>query len=67
MGDHPIIGQSQLIKQVFELVEKAAGSDSTVLITGESGTGKELIAVTKAALPTANSRLFKINLGMILS
>jgi hypothetical protein len=30
-------------------------------------TGKELIAVTKAALPTANSRLFKINLGMILS
>jgi hypothetical protein len=30
-------------------------------------TGKELNAVTNAALPTANSRLFKINLGMILS
>jgi len=29
---------------LFELVEKVAGSDSTVLIHGESGTGKELVA-----------------------
>ncbi len=39
-----IVGQSEQIKKVFELVNKVAHTDSTVLITGESGTGKELIA-----------------------
>ena len=39
-----IIGDSQVIQDVFDIVEKAAISDSTVMIFGESGTGKELIA-----------------------
>jgi len=39
-----IIGQSENIKDVLELVTRVAPLDSTVLITGESGTGKELIA-----------------------
>jgi len=39
-----IIGQSDEMAAVFDLVEKVADTDSTVLITGESGTGKELIA-----------------------
>ena len=39
-----IVGQSEGIKNVLELVTKVAPLDSTVLITGESGTGKELIA-----------------------
>lgn len=39
-----IIGQSEPIKNVLNLVERVAETDSTVLITGESGTGKELIA-----------------------
>lgn len=38
------IGDSGAIQKVFELIEKVADTDSTVLITGESGTGKELIA-----------------------
>lgn len=39
-----IVGQSDEITHVLEVIEKVASSDSTVLITGESGTGKELIA-----------------------
>src|SRR3990172_9389966 len=39
-----IIGKSEKIKEVFDLVEKVAKTNSTVLIYGESGTGKELVA-----------------------
>lgn len=38
------VGDSKPIQEVFELIEKVADTDSTILITGESGTGKELIA-----------------------
>jgi formate hydrogenlyase transcriptional activator len=39
-----IIGNSPALKQVLELAEIVAPSDSTVLLLGETGTGKELIA-----------------------
>jgi DNA-binding NtrC family response regulator len=39
-----IIGKSDLMLRVFDLVAQVAPSRSTVLIQGESGTGKELIA-----------------------
>ena len=39
-----IVGQSQLMKDVFARIQRAAPVDSTVLILGESGTGKELVA-----------------------
>ncbi len=39
-----IIGESQEIRDVFDIVGRAADSQSTVMISGESGTGKELIA-----------------------
>jgi transcriptional regulator with PAS, ATPase and Fis domain len=39
-----IITQSKTMKHIFNLIEKVAPTDSTVLISGESGTGKELIA-----------------------
>ena len=39
-----LIGNSPLMKCVYELIEKVADTDSTILITGESGTGKELAA-----------------------
>jgi DNA-binding NtrC family response regulator len=41
-----LIGDSPSMQVVYELIEKIADTDSTVLITGESGTGKELIAKT---------------------
>jgi len=39
-----IVGSSDKMKRVFELVSKVADTNSNVLILGESGTGKELIA-----------------------
>ncbi len=39
-----IIGNSEAITQVFDLIRKISDIDANVLITGESGTGKELVA-----------------------
>ncbi len=43
-GLESIVGVSEGIKSIFELVDKVADTDSTVLLLGESGTGKELVA-----------------------
>jgi two-component system, NtrC family, response regulator AtoC len=39
-----IIGTSPKMQNVYNLINKVADTDSTVLIQGESGTGKELVA-----------------------
>ncbi len=39
-----LVGISDEMQQVFDVVRRVAGTEATVLITGESGTGKELIA-----------------------
>jgi len=43
-GPDVIVGQSESMKKVEELVRKVGPTDTTVLISGESGTGKELVA-----------------------
>jgi DNA-binding NtrC family response regulator len=44
ISEDMIIGQNAKMREVEQLVRKAAPTDSTVMITGETGAGKELIA-----------------------
>ena len=43
-GERSIVGDSEPLKRVLELVRTVAPTRSTVLVQGESGTGKELVA-----------------------
>jgi len=57
-----IIGDSEPMRRVFELVDQVAPSKATVLITGESGTGKELIAnALHQRSPRANGPFIKVH------
>ena len=49
-GMPEIIGESAVLRQTIQAVQRAAGSDTTVLLEGESGTGKELFARALHAL-----------------
>lgn len=61
-----IVGNSSSMQGVLEILDRAADTPSTVLITGESGTGKELVA---AALHSQSQRscgpLIKVNCAAI--
>ncbi|PYZ92651.1 sigma-54-dependent Fis family transcriptional regulator [Salipaludibacillus keqinensis] len=39
-----MVGQSEKMQKVFQLIDKVKEVDTNILITGESGTGKELVA-----------------------
>ncbi len=43
-GFHDIIGQSSKMREVFDVVEKVADCNSTILLNGETGTGKGMVA-----------------------
>ena len=49
-GMPAIIGESAALRHTMQSVQRAAGSDTTVLLEGESGTGKELFARALHAL-----------------
>ncbi|HMM12766.1 MAG TPA: sigma-54 dependent transcriptional regulator [Bacteroidales bacterium] len=54
-----MIGSSEAITKVAEMMERVASSDhTTVLITGESGTGKELVAMGIHLLSSRKNNLF---------
>ena len=53
-----IIGRSQRMRHVFDLIIQAAPSRSTILIQGESGTGKELVARAIHANSSRSERSF---------
>ena len=48
-----LLGRSIAMRRVFSVLERAASTDSTVLVEGETGTGKELVA---AGLHEASAR-----------
>src|SRR5215470_11785474 len=59
-----IVGKSESMLKIFDLVGQVAGSRSTVLIQGESGTGKELIAkAIHANSPRKNHPFVPVNTG----
>jgi transcriptional regulator with PAS, ATPase and Fis domain len=61
-GFHGMVGQHQSMQRIYQIIEKIASSDATVLISGESGTGKELVADAIHKLGKRNSGPFvKIN------
>jgi Nif-specific regulatory protein len=39
-----IIGRAATMRELYSLIDRVAGTETTVLISGESGTGKELVA-----------------------
>jgi DNA-binding NtrC family response regulator len=42
-----MVGRSNVMQALRELVDKVAPTDATVLISGESGSGKELVAQSR--------------------
>jgi DNA-binding NtrC family response regulator len=64
----PIVGQSEEIVYVRELIDKVAPSQARVLVTGENGTGKELVARWLHAKSTRASAPFvEVNCAAIPS
>jgi len=55
-----IVGKSQRMLQVFNLISQAAPSRSTILVVGESGTGKELVAKAVHANSPRNDKPFVV-------
>ena len=61
-----IIGNSAEMRKIYQIVEQAAPTSASVLITGESGTGKELVAQTIHQLsPRATFPFVAINCAAI--
>lgn len=59
-----IIGRSQNMQALYQMIETVAQVQSTVLVTGESGTGKELVARAIHDLgPRAEKPFVSINCG----
>src|SRR5579862_9000621 len=61
-----IVGKSERMLRVLDLVGQVASSRSTILITGETGTGKELIAkAIHANSPRADRLFVPVNSGSL--
>ncbi|MBB4804588.1 transcriptional regulator with GAF, ATPase, and Fis domain [Flavobacterium nitrogenifigens] len=65
-GFQGIVGNSDAMQEVYELISQVASSNSTVLIFGETGTGKELVANAIHHLSqVSKNRMVKVNCASI--
>ena len=61
-----IVGQSDAMQEVYELMLMAAASDTNIVLYGETGTGKELVAnAVHNMSQRSNNRFVPINCGAI--
>ena len=61
-----IIGESEVMQELFRTLDKVAPTDANVLILGESGTGKDLIAQTLHKLSLRkNASYVKVDIGSL--
>jgi two-component system, NtrC family, response regulator AtoC len=61
-----LIGNSQIMQKVYDLVVKVAPTEATVLLIGESGTGKEEVAATIHELGRRRGQAFlPVNCGAV--
>jgi len=61
-----MLGKSKKMIEVFNLIEKIAATDSTILITGESGTGKEMAARSiHYTSPRRKNQFVSLNCGAL--
>jgi len=63
---YEIIGESDAMRSIFDMIEKISGTDANILILGENGTGKDLIArAIYHHSPRAGKVFVSIDLGTI--
>jgi len=63
---YEIIGESDAMQKIFDMIEKLSGTDANILILGENGTGKDLIArAIYHHSPRAGKVFVSIDLGTI--
>jgi two-component system response regulator AtoC len=62
----PIVGRSRAMQPVFDMIQRVAPTDASVLIQGESGTGKEVVAQALHELSARKGALLvAVNCGAI--
>jgi DNA-binding NtrC family response regulator len=65
-GFEGMIGQSAVMRDVYELTSRVAATNATVLLTGETGTGKELVARALHRLsPRSTGPFVRVNCGAL--
>jgi DNA-binding NtrC family response regulator len=61
-----LVGASPPMQKVYDLIDRVAGTDASILISGETGTGKELVAETIHRLSRRSKEAFlAVNCGAL--